>query len=755
VSSQSPTQRPADELIALVDDAGPGSEAAAPGPQAWNVLVIDDEREVHQATTFALSGFRVAGRPLNFIHAYSAREGRELLAAQPDVAVVLLDVVMETEDAGLKLVRVIRDELGRRATRIVLRTGQPGYAPELEVIQQYDINDYKTKSELTRTRLATTITSAIRSYDQICTVEASRAGLSRIVSAAADLFGCHGTPDFSAGVLLQLARLIGQPADGLVCAGGDAKGAHASEYAIMGAAGRYSPHVGRVIADLGDARVEAALRRALAARSLVVEPDHIVFALRSHAGRDVVVLAETHEALDATQRQLVEVFASNVAVGFENVSLFERLTDFAYVDQLSRLPNRNRFVALIDDQVKIRREGYIAGILDLDNFSETNDALGHEVGDQLLGAVGARLRAALPDAVVVARVSGDSYGLFGPEPALDPARILGLFADPVAVSQYQLHLSATLGLARLEDCDGAGADALKNASLALKRAKARERGRAFYYRREIEIETRERVRLAHALRRSIDGQELMLYYQPQLDLRDGRTVGVEALLRWKAADGRFVPPDKFIPVAEQSGLIRPIGDWALRTACRQLKDWEAAGLTGLRVAVNVSLEQFRDDRFADKVGEVVAQQGIDPRLLELEITESMAMDEVDIVMATLERLSRIGVGVAIDDFGTGFSSLGYLQQLAVDRLKIDRRFVNELDAATGRASIAETIVKLGHNLGLEIIAEGVETESQAARLREMGCELAQGFLYQRPVDAKALLAWMREPRTPPAPQAPK
>jgi len=271
----------------------------------------------------------------------------------------------------------------------------------------------------------------------------------------------------------------------------------------------------------------------------------------------------------------------------------------------------------------------------------------------------------------------------------------------------------------------------------------KDRGRASLYRREIEVETRERVRLAHALRRGIDSQELMLYYQPQIDLRSGKPVGVEALLRWRTTDGSFVPPDRFVPVAEQSGLIRPIGDWALRTACRQLKDWEKEGLTNLRVAVNVSMEQFRIDRFADRVGEVVQKFGVDPRLLELEITESMAMDEVDIVMATLEQLSRIGVGVAIDDFGTGFSSLGYLQQLAVDRLKIDRRFVNELDSQAGRASIAEMIVKLGHNLGLEIIAEGVETETQAASLRELGCELAQGYLYQRPVDATALLAWMR------------
>jgi EAL domain-containing protein (putative c-di-GMP-specific phosphodiesterase class I) len=234
----------------------------------------------------------------------------------------------------------------------------------------------------------------------------------------------------------------------------------------------------------------------------------------------------------------------------------------------------------------------------------------------------------------------------------------------------------------------------------------------------------------------------MLFYQPLISLAQDKVVGAEALLRWRNDEGDFVPPEKFIPVAEYSGLILTIGEWVLRKAANQLRMWNDAGLSDFRVAVNVSMAQFRVHGFTDVVRSVIEEFGLNPAMLELEITESMAMEEIETAMDTLCRLKEIGVAVAIDDFGTGFSSLGYLQQLSVDRLKIDRRFVNELTHGSRRASIPEMIVKLGHNLGLQVIGEGVETQEHARALAALGCDEGQGYLYSVPSDISTFERWL-------------
>jgi EAL domain-containing protein (putative c-di-GMP-specific phosphodiesterase class I) len=267
----------------------------------------------------------------------------------------------------------------------------------------------------------------------------------------------------------------------------------------------------------------------------------------------------------------------------------------------------------------------------------------------------------------------------------------------------------------------------------------------------MEAETKERVKLALGLRRGLRSRQLQLFYQPQLELATGRVVGAEALLRWRNRDGTFVPPHKFIPVAESSGLIRPIGAWVLRTAARQLHAWRDRWRGDFRLAVNVSVDQFRMPGFSDSVRDVIEEFDLDARALELEITESIVLDEMEIVLSTLRQLKALGVTIAIDDFGTGYSALGYLQQLNVDRLKIDRSFVLALSepgrSGTERAerefaSIPEMIVKLGHSLDLTVVAEGVETEEQARLLRAAGCEEAQGYLFCRPVAADDFQRWL-------------
>ena len=743
-SPSPPGEAETGEFVTIIEDAGPQPPAAAQAPPPWKVLVVDDEVEVHHATVFALADLCVDGRAVCFLHAYSGRDARAQLAEHPDVAVVLLDVVMETEDAGLRLVRHVRETLGMRATRIVLRTGQPGYAPEMQVIQAYDINDYRTKAELTRTRLATTITTAIRSFEQVHTIEAARMGIEELLDAGAELFGVRTLESFCELVLARVATLLGGGPDGVVFVSppDSAPGLGERGMVAIAAGAGWAPLLGRALEDVEDRALVSMVRRCALAGERIDADGRTALRLRGHAGHDAVVVVGNAGAPTAVQARMVALFCANASVGLENVLLFQRLHASAYFDALTGLPNRARFIDLIDERIARGRPGWVVANVDVDHFAEANDGLGHENGDRLLDSIGARLRGALDPSVTVARVSGDAFGLFGTEDALDPARVLALFARPFQVDDYELQVSASLGLVRLGETVGTGLDALKNANLGLRHAKGRARGRFHWYTPSMDARTRERVRIAHELRHAIEARELSLYYQPQIQLATGHVVGAEALLRWTTRDGRSIPPDKFIPVAEYSGLIRPIGEWVLRSACRQLSEWNARGLAGFRVAVNVSMDQFRAEGFPELVESVVREFGVRPADIELEITESMAMDEVAFVVETLRRLKQIGVAVAIDDFGTGFSSLGHLQRMSVDRLKIDRRFVGELTGLGGRSSIPEMIVKLGHSLGLTVIAEGVETEQHAQALRALGCDECQGYLYARPADVGSFEHWL-------------
>ncbi|MEO5934891.1 MAG: EAL domain-containing protein, partial [Duganella sp.] len=290
--------------------------------------------------------------------------------------------------------------------------------------------------------------------------------------------------------------------------------------------------------------------------------------------------------------------------------------------------------------------------------------------------------------------------------------------------------------------DGCGADALKDADIALKRAKTQQRAGHFYFSRSMGVEIRERVRMMHALRTAFGQNQLFVVYQPQIDLATRRPMGAEALLRWQTPDGKFISPDRFIPIAEYSGLIIDLGEWVMRTACRELVDLRKAGHDKFMMSINVSQVQFRHPHFLDMLRRALEDTQAPPQYIELEITESMAMEEPDMLIKMLGQIKQTGVSIAIDDFGTGFSSLSYLQRLQIDRLKIDRAFVTEITGSARGSSIAEMVIQLGRNLGLAVIAEGVEDERQAQILQALGCPLAQGFLFARPMTAAALDDWL-------------
>ena len=736
-----------DDLLQFLDDHDHAAEETGETRKPWRVLIVDDDTDVHKATELAMQGLQVEGQPLTFLHAKSAAEARSLLGHEPDIAVVLLDVVMESDDAGLQLVRHIREELRQRAVRIVLRTGQPGYAPEIETVQAYDINDYKTKSELTRTRLYTVLTAAIRSYRQIRALEANRQGLEMIVEASTELGRQHGLHRFAEGVVTQLCALLGTLPEGLVCVqanshhSGDASG----EARVIAAAGQYSSLINRPLHAVPAGKIRELLGRCLSAGHNLYEDGCTVLFFGLPSGRAMAALVEVQRELDELDHQLLRAFCSNIAVGFENVMLYTQLTDQAYNDPLLQLPNRTRFIELLEHNLK-SPEGITLALIDLDDFADVNDAFGHRFGDQVLQAVSQRLAQRLGFNTAMARISSNAFGLLGPDDMVNGQRIGTAFEDPFTVAGERLQLSATTGLVRLAQSRALGSELLLDAQIALKRAKAGNRGASQYFSPEMGIDARERFKLLKGLRASFEERRLFVVYQPQVELATHRVIGAEALLRWRTDEGRFVPPDQFIPLAEQSGLIIPIGEFVMRTACNQLRKLRSLGHTDFRMAVNVSMAQFRHPAFIDTVRRALADADVPGAALELEITESMAMEEVSAVLRVLAEIRGTGASVAIDDFGTGFSSLSQLRRLDVERLKIDRAFVREAQSSAAGATIAQMVVNLGCSLGMRVVAEGIETEEQRQHLLALGCHEGQGWLFAKPMPADELDRWLAAPK---------
>jgi diguanylate cyclase (GGDEF)-like protein len=708
----------------------------------WQVLIVDDDPEIHSVTQLALSDLLVLGRRLEYLHAYSGQDACRLIEENPDIVLVLLDVVMETDDAGLNVVKHIRENLQRQDIRIVLRTGQPGYAPEESVIKEYDINDYKTKTELTRRKLVTTVYAAIRSYQQIATVKESRHGLEQIVSGSASLLELHSIDEYTQGTLKQLTQLIDQDIDCFFCARGQGiiENADDLSFYIIAQQGFSSLLVKQKLETLQNEQINNQVKRCFTQKAHQYLDGSLCLYLSKGNYRAVIYFAIAAPLSDV-QKQLLDVFLTGVALGYENVHLFQKLNNIAYKDWLTNLPNRLEFVRLLDAFAQNDCENDVAALIDLNHFSDVNDALGQDVGNQLLTSVAQRIQN-LSSHCKVARVGADVFGIIGSNDCLSPEALTDLFAEPFTAGEQKLPINACLGFCTKEHANTSGVNVLNQINIALNLAKKNRLKHFAYYNPDLEDETQWRLNMIRQLRTDFADNRLELWYQPQLSLSSGKVIGAEALLRWRTADGNFVSPAVFIPLAEYSGLIVEIGDWVVNQACAQIKLLKETDFYGITISVNVSIPQFRRGNFVDTVLNAIETYQIKPSMLELEITENILMDDPQVIIDALVQLKSHGIGIALDDFGTGFSSLSYLQKLPLDRLKVDRAFVTNI-AKEGESVIAETIIDLGKKMNLKVIAEGIEEIEQQERLIELGCDEVQGFYYAKPMPEDKFLHFLK------------
>ncbi|KRE58391.1 putative bifunctional diguanylate cyclase/phosphodiesterase [Paenibacillus sp. Soil750] len=423
----------------------------------------------------------------------------------------------------------------------------------------------------------------------------------------------------------------------------------------------------------------------------------------------------------------------------------------AYHDALTGLPNQRLFKNRLNtalESAKRNNTSIAVLYMDLDRFKLINDTLGHNVGDVLLQNVAGRITECLSKQATISRQGGDEFTIIlsgHTQEELEQAiqDILYAFSKPFTLQEYQLFVTPSIGIS-LYPSGGERADILiKNADTAMYRAKDKGKNTYQFFNETMGIQIHQKLNMENALRKALEENQFVVHYQPKVDVLTGRITGAEALIRWQHPELGFIAPSEFIPLAEETGLIVPIGQWVLHTACKQFKAWQTQEMLHMSVAVNLSMLQLRQENFIEMVEQVLNETGLAPQDLEFEITESNAMNNVDLFIQKLIALKKLGVGISIDDFGTGYSSFGYLKQLPIDTLKIDRSFINDITNSEEDAAIVQAIIAMAHILKLKVVAEGVETASQLTLLEQFQCNAVQGYYLSRPLAAEAYVKMLR------------
>ncbi len=424
----------------------------------------------------------------------------------------------------------------------------------------------------------------------------------------------------------------------------------------------------------------------------------------------------------------------------------EIIKHMAYHDTLTGLPNRNLFYDRLIQalkQAKRNHSMFAVLFLDLDRFKVINDSLGHTFGDLLLHSVGERLQKCIREIDTIARQGGDEFtalliDIDHEGVTLVANRILDSLSQPFILQDQEITITPSIGIS-LYPSDGEDVETLiKHADTAMYRAKEQGRNNFQLYIQGMSTQLSNRLEMENSLRKALTRNEFILYYQPQFQIDTGEMVGMEALIRWNHPTQGFIPPSEFIPLAEETGLIIPIGEWVLQTACQQNKSWQQAGFPPVRVSVNISAQQFKQPQLVEIVERILGETKLNPQYLELEITENISMSDVHLTTTTLDRLKKLGIKISIDDFGTGYSSLGYLKRFPIDTIKIDQSFVRDIHADADDAAIVRAIMAMAHSLELNVIAEGVETMEQLNFLEQQNCDEAQGYLFMKPLSVNDL-----------------
>jgi len=731
----------------------------------WHVLVVDDDEAIHDVTRLVLSNFHFDNRPLQLFFAYSALEARELLEQPNDFSILLLDVVMETDHAGLDLVSHIRNVIKNQFLRIILRTGQPGQAPELSVIVDYDINDYRTKTELTTDKMYACITAALRSYRDINTIRelaADREKLQNKVeqrNAELEEINSHLKHEIEERVVVE--NLLASTNDKLESIINNST----ALISLKDTSGRYDL-VNKMFSLSLDVKDD----------NIIGKTDHDIFSnetanmIRANDLK-VLTLGQAIQCEEILPTQGEENFYLCVKFPLydsegaiyricsictditERLAAQNKALHLAQYDSLTGLPNRLLFLdRLAQSLSKNQWDKHHLSVMfiDLDRFKLINDTLGHDVGDQLLISVAQRLNLLVRDSDSVCRLGGDEFAILLTELVSEndvvnmAEKIMQSLTKSYMIHQRELIITPSIGISR---CPLDGNDIqslLKKADVAMYKAKTSGRNTYRFYLKEDDNKASKLLSLEFDMRKMLtkDASQLFLLYQPKVDICSGQFTSVEALIRWEHPELGIISPVQFIPLLEETGLIIEVGEWVLREACLFASRMAKAG-NAVKVAVNLSPRQLKRKEIIVTISNILNETGCKPQWLELEMTESALVEDIDYTKNLLDDIAAMGVSLAIDDFGTGYSSMNYLKNLPFSTLKIDRSFIFDAPNVEQDRAIVTTIAQLAKNLHMGVVAEGVETLEQFNLIKQILGESKvnkiQGYLFSKPVHEDVLL----------------
>ncbi len=713
----------------------------------WKVLSVEDDAGYQASLIHALALIQVDGRSLQVLKARSALEAARILPEHRDISIILLDVVMEQEDAGLRLVNTIRNVICNNQVRIVLLTGQPGMAPRPEVLKQYDIDDYWYKSELTHEHLAAVITGNLRTWERTSQLEQARRGLQHIVTASQTLSQIRQLDLYLDTLQEQFSLLLDDLEGSFICEL-TTKDSPPEDAHILVQGGCFQATSAHTLASILESEPTLLGLISLACQQGCHQYGHdltVLLVSQAQAEGPVYLAAlKTAVPLPMEDQNLLEVFSENVSTGLTNLSLYDQLHQLAYRDPQLGLANRNSLKQALQDLPAKARSEYTLIIIKMSELNEATLSFGEPFSDSIMQGMAQRLSAEVGALRLLARIDRDSFALLLPNGQTPSSETLNrLLSAPVLVDESEHLIPArALQLPLSTFNTHSPEQLLRLAELSLETHQHPHEYLRLYDGAQEQL-MRERYQRLLDLRKALKTDQLSIALQPKIALATGELAGFEALVRWRLEDGSYLAPDQFIPVAESAGLISELDLCVLQKTLDISRQLEHQGIT-VPIAFNTcSIDLLRPGYF-DEMLALIRASGVPFHRLELEVTETQAMAEYEVISRQMRQLLDAGMGVSIDDFGTGYSSLSHITDLAASVLKIDRTFVARMEESQKAQHLIDMILRMSMHFGFTVVAEGIETEMQRHYLASRGCHLGQGYLFSRPLLPEQALQWAQQ-----------
>lgn len=734
----------ASEAFVFSDDSGvSGNGEESP----WKILSVEDDATYQASLLHSLRGIRFRDQAISVLTASSAAEAADLLSQHDDIGLVLLDVVMEDDDAGLRLVRSVREVLGNSTIRIVLLTGQPGMAPRIDVMRQYDIDEYWNKSDLTREKLHSLVNSHLRTWHYMTELQRAQRGLQMILDASRSLYSKQDLSQFTHAVLEDITSLIGIGHGGIICSSLISEDG-LDKADIIAASGIYRDKNCKDLSDPVFEKFQSSVKEAIQNKAHIFQQDFSVlyFETLSIDGYRYLVVIDSDTTLSPGHINLLQVFSENVRTGFANVALLNRVTNLAYYDEKLNIINRNGLLREISSLNTSERNCTTLLLFSIRNFKDMMITFGERYCDYLLLTFIDTVSQRLPGFSACASIAPGEFALlFEDSRAPDDAQLMQETGLTLELSGVVHHLMLTFCRLELKSLpDMAAQEVLHLAESTLSTAENHHLP-VINYSSEHKEHITSSYLLLQELQKALLNHELTIMLQPKVELFSGKPVGFEALVRWKRPDGSMVPPCDFIPLAEASGLVSSLDLQVLDMTLAVVADLKKAGYF-LPVSFNAAVTDLSNRMYVQTIFNAIERGDVDPALLDIEITESETMTDYSVHEELLRRFIALGMGVSIDDFGTGYSSLSHIARLPVTTLKIDQSFVNGIETSEDDRHVVGMVTRIGQRFGYTIVAEGVETESQRQLLQDSGCHIGQGYLFSRPMPVADVIPWLEAVR---------